>query len=185
MNFLSNEKKRSDIPKHCFLLGYGEDDGLPVVGNLQRNNKFMFLSPQESLLFTAINESVNRNKKQIGFVIVTNRVDYWMDIDLPNTYIYSPNELGEILDKMEDEIELTDDHDVVLVVDGIKFDKNCLKRLFNLRMFALFWWTDQKEISEKINKEYPDLQYKYKVIYADGGKCAVRKSSNWLYFTLA
>lgn len=184
MNFLSKQTKKVEIPKHCFLLGYGEEDGLPVVGNLQKNNKFMFISDQESLLFTAINESINRNK-EIGFVIITNRKEHWDEIGLPNTYSYSPNILEDILDQMEDEVELSDSHDVVLIIDGVKFDRNLLSRLFNMKMFSLFWWTNSKDIPEKINSLHPELQYKYKVIYSDGGKCAVRKSSNWLYFTLA
>lgn len=173
-----------NIPRHTFLMGYGIDDNLPVIGKLQENHKFLFVAEDETILLAAMNNSVRKNK-DVGYVILSDRWEYWEEKNFKDAYIYESSQLEYVLDVMENKVTMTDSQDVVLVIDNINIENSKLiKRMMKLRMFALFWWSNL-DVSLVVNEEYPDLTYQYKIIYYKNGIGAVRSQSKWLNFTLS
>lgn len=176
-----------DMPKHTFLMGYAVDNGVPVVGHLQERNKFLFATENELFILNAMNNTVVKNK-DVGYVIMSNRWEYWDEQGFKDVYIYEPSQLEYVLDIMEDKVTKSDNQDVILVIDNISnIDNNLIRRMILLDMFALFWWSDLGKTTI-INQNNPDLVFKYKTIYQNPTNTsvyAVRKTSQWLNFTLS
>jgi len=173
-----------NIPKHTFLLGYGVEDNLPVIGNLQQRHKFLFVAEDETRLVSAMDNSVRKNR-DTGYVIISDRWEFWEEKDFKYSYFYESYQLEYVLDMMEDKVVQSDSQDVVLVIDNVDIENSkSIKRMIGLKMFALFWWADL-DVSQVINEEFPDLTYGYKVIHYKNGICAVRSQSKWLNFTLS